>query len=482
MIRGVCVVLILAASLAGCVEDGADDRDPPTAPADDNRVSRYGGPSAGLTNDAVANLTTQSVLTGFQGGEPTIGVLPSGVIFMQAWGDTIRSADGGETWESVYEYTYEALGATYPSGDPMLWVDDETDRVYWNHLRPHAAGYPATNELRLRCTSIGWSQDEGGTWERNDRACGANGVDFQKLSGGPPGPEPNPLAGVEYPSVLYLCYNKQLPALGTYDPHCSVSYDGGATWPVENRALTADTDDGLPYVGGSAGWPSVAPDGTVYLAGTTRLAVSSDSGLSWRAIEGPPDMETWDIEFTADGTMYALGTRTDEAHLARSVDGGATWDGPWRVAPPDVMYTIHLFSALEAADEGRIAVAFVGTTDAVENHNDAPDETQWHLHLVVSEDAHEAEPSFTSMRATDDPVQIGSICLGRAGGCGGAEDRNLLDFIHADTGPNGTFYVAYADGCTDQCAADPDAATPDDSRDDATAMAWLEGWSLRDAQ
>ncbi len=499
----VCVLMITT-GLAGCLGDDADPVDenqgslspsnassqPAEAP-DGNATTS--GPTANQTGaDATErgrgdenNLTAHTVFTGFQGGEPTIGLLPPGTIFVQAMDDTIRSTDRGKTWESVYEYSFETVTGTVGTGDPMLWTDPATERVYWNHLRLDMTGVAcvpftgcAPNTL---CTAIGWSDDAGESWERNDRACVTNGADFQKLGGGPPGPEPNPMAGVGHPTVLYLCYNSGDQGVDTAGVQCATSYDGGQTWPVEGQLSACSRVLGGPLNCGSlSGRPVVAQDGTAYVPMGFTIGVSTDSGLTWLHVSAPEMGENgWrsvrELAATPDGTLYAIGTSADRvAFLARSSDGGNSWDGPWRVSPPDFNHTIFFFSALEAGDDGRVAVALLGTSASIDNHRDAPDDTRWHLHIVVSEDADTEEPTFRHVRATEDPVQVGSICLG--GGCG--EDRNLLDFIDAAVAPDGTFYVSYTDGCTGECATMEDPS-PEDSRDSATAVAWLEGWRLR---
>lgn len=425
------------------------------------------GDEATLVPADPEEVTARTVPTGFQGGEPSIGSLPSGSLFVQAFDHTLRSPDGGRTWESVYNYTIDTVQGSYGTFDPMLWTDPATERVYWNHLAPDPA---VAGGL---CSAIGWSGDGGETWDRNDRACGTGGVDFQKLAGGPPGPDTNPAAGRQHPTVLYLCYNKQRPSTGqvpaprTYDTHCSVSYDGGRTWPVESRTLDC------PGCGGGAGRPTVAPDGTVYVPLGGQLAVSRDSGLTWTTIG---DLPLWarQIAFTPDGTMYVLGTSNGVAHVARSPDGGQTWAGPWRASPKSVETTA--FEAFATGDDGRLAVAAVGTNHSLADPVDAPDDARWHLHVTFADDADTDAPTFHALQATQDPVQVGPLCT--RGACSDTGARNLLDFIDAAAGPNGTFYVSYADGCTGECATteDPD---PEDSRDSAASVAWLAGWTLR---
>jgi hypothetical protein len=68
------------------------------------------------------------------------------------------------------------------------------------------------------------------------------------------------------------------------------------------------------------------------------------------------------------------------------------------------------------------------------------------------------------MRISPDPVQIGSICL-NSGDCRdiGGSNRNLLDFNDLHIDRDGRVYIAFADGCTGDCAVGNNS-TPEDSR------------------
>lgn len=427
------------------------------APATGLNLSEPGGPAPHVTD--ATDLSPRTAHTGVSGPEPTIGVLPSGTVFVQAFQNTLRSSDG-RAWSSVYNYSFETATGTEGTRDPMLWVDPSTERVYWSHMRSNRLG--VYTQPDLRCTAIGWSEDAGESWERNDDACGFPVVDFQKLGGGPPGPEPNPLAGGQHPTVLYLCYQK--PALAYYASHCAVSYDGGETWPVESRVAGAGLGGGRPVA---------AADGTVFVPVEDGIGVSRDSGLTWEVREGPEGLWLKEVAFSPNGTLYALGVQDGVAHVARSPDRGGTWEGPWRVSPSAI--DTNAYYAMAVGEDGRVGVGMVGTNRSLRSPVDAPDDARWHLYLSVAEDADTSDPTFRAVRASDDLVQVGLICKNTS--CQDTGARNLLDFIDATAAPDGTFYVAWADGCTDECASMADPA-PEDSRDNEAAVAWLEGFRL----
>ena len=74
---------------------------------------------------------------------------------------------------------------------------------------------------------------------------------------------------------------------------------------------------------------------------------------------------------------------------------------------------------------------------------------------------------------TDDPVQMGSICL-NSGDCRdiGGSNRNLLDFNDLHIDREGRVYVAFADGCTGSCATNNNSSA-EDSRDGRGSVYYL---------
>jgi hypothetical protein len=153
--------------------------------------------------------------------------------------------------------------------------------------------------------------------------------------------------------------------------------------------------------------------------------------------------------------------------LARSPDLGLTWDGPWRVSPPHIMSTI--FQVVAAHEDGRVAMAFLGTDDSSSEPSFAGNETRWHLYIATTENGLEETPTVDVVQVTSekDPVQTG--CVWEYGGA--MPCRNMLDFMDAAVHPDGTFHVAFTKGCSAGC-------TEPDDKSSVTAVAWLEDWSL----
>lgn len=391
------------------------------------------------------------------GAEPNIGVTSSGAIFITAFDYVMRSTDGGDTWEAVYEF-----GAIHPpagprdpirDSDPMLWVDPDTDRIFAPMMWPP-----------LVCSQAAYSDDDGATWYDRPFGCGLPGIDHQKLATGPyVAGSALPRTG-DYPNVVYFCYNAAGPALTVGgSTRCAMSTDGGETFPVDNEASA--------NCGGINGHPATAPDGTVYVplgfnCGTPHVAVSEDNGMTWDERQlhvgglGNAELDP-EVAVTPDGTAYYFwrGAGDHRMYVVRSTDQFATVSRPVMVSPPDVLST--RFAAMSAGDDGTLAFAYLGTRDSPGAPGDAYDDARWHLFTTFTRDATADQPTFVTVQVTpeDDPVQLGYMW--ESGG--GDPARNLLDFIDSVIGPDGRFHVAFTDGCTEDCAGNA-TATKAESR------------------
>lgn len=372
--------------------------------------------------------------TGTHGVEVTLGISSKGVIFFGGWDRIGRSYDGGATWDSVLP---GPLGSVTAS-DRVLTVDRTTDRVY-------------VDDGHFACTTLAWSDDLGETWTENPAAaCFGGFPDHQKIAVGKRTTLPDPTGA--YPNVVYICSNALSHA------QCAASPDGGFTWTPSVPT---------PGVGcGLQGVPVASPDGTLYqprFCSNEQVFVeySADNGLTWEtstvvAGAGSVTGSVPDLDFTPDGTGYVLWTRADwRPYLARSGDGGRTWGQPLPVAPE--VRTVA-FPVVAAGDDGRLGIAFYGTTDSPPgwdgNPGSAPDSVSWHLYAGTVTDAGSAHPTVRVVRVTDHPVQIG--CLSKLAGCVGP---NVADYIDAEVSPSGRLAVAYVDGCPPGCTTRAQSTT-----------------------
>ena len=400
---------------------------------------------------------------GETGKEPSIGITSSGCMFFIAMEKPMRSCDYGATWENTADITQAPF-----TSDPYGWVDPVTDRIFNIHM------------MGLATTWIGWSDNDGESWLGNPYDSGPIPLnDHIKLGSGPwtdSGYGGFGQLSPFYSEAVYFCYNK---LAGIF---CYTSYDGGATFPTGGQIYGLATGDG-----GLHGAITTAPDGTVYLTprvATPAVILSKDNGLTWDTREMGQDTSTpnprknSEVATDSESNAYHIWTGADQGiYMARSTDSGDTWDSESiRISPAEVISTT--FPQTDAGDPGRIAITYLGsengsllnTTDIDGNNwngngHYAPNGVHYHLYVTYSLNALDENPIFHTRRVTDDPVQVGAMCL-NSGDCRsdqGGSNRNLLDFndLHIDL--EGRVYIAFADGCIDACASSPDPQ-PADSR------------------
>ncbi len=443
MVRGPWVLLLVVPVFAGCIEGEGD-----LATADDVESPRITIPGL-VAHDANGSLLPSAdwdalrlrvAPTGFNGGEPTIGVTSDGTIFAVGGGaDIIRSTDHGRTWDIVAD----PVKGPKRSLDPWIWVDPLTDRVY-------------NAPLYVVCTWAAWTDDKGRTWDFNPlTGCGPPAHDHQKLTTGPPSPG---VTTSGYPDVVYYSYNS-FREEGTW---ISTSVDGGKTYTIGQAVHPSDCHSGV------AGGVAVAPDGTAYSPKPSctgvNVAVSYDSGQTWKVtgrlnqrgvIE---DLATNpDIAIDAAGNAYLVYQGGDlRMYMSVSQDRGQTWSEPVVVSPPHVEATTYSVAA--AGAPGRVSIGYLGTTSDPAtwpevNPSAAPDDAVWHAWMTFSETALDPNPTFVSNQVTtdSDPAQIGCIWLR-----GGSVDcRNMLDFIEM-VQHDGHTYLVYSDGCN-KCSTAADS-------------------------
>jgi PKD repeat protein len=399
---------------------------------------------------------------GASGAEPSVGITSSGCIFFAAFEDVRRSCDAGASWSSVAGPLSSPV-----SFDPYLWVDPVTDRVFDVQM------------IYLACTWISFTDDDGASWVGNPMDCGTIPVnDHIKLGSGPWVGTEHPLnENPVYPRAVYFCMNKLVTV------ECCTSVDGGLTFTICRPAGS----------GGLHGAISTAPDGTVFVpprSETPSIHISRDNGVTWSTVtmpgaDTPEPRKNSEVAADVESNAYHTWVGADMGvRLASSTDVGRTWSASLRASPPEVISAT--FPQIDAGDPGRIAIAYLGSEDAHllgtpdidgdpwdGNPHTAPEGVRYHLYVTFSLDALAPEPAFVTVKATKDPVQVGSICIS-SGDCRdiGGSNRNLLDFNDLHIDREGRVHVAFADGCTGACADDHDPK-PGDSRDDAGTVAIL---------
>ena len=477
------VILMLTMSLAGCF---GNDKEPETSLEqeilDDPRIFVTDRTGASLEQSPI-EMTFQFSDVGETGKEPSIGITSSGCIFFIAMEKVMRSCDYGEAWEE----TQDPIQCSPTTSDPYGWVDPITDRIFNVQM------------IGLETSWICWSDDDGQSWLGNPHDSGTTPInDHIKLASGPwtsagYGVIGQFTSGPIYETAVYYCYNK---LAGIF---CFTSFDGGASFEAGGQIVGLATTNG-----GLHGAISTAPDGTVYVTPrveTPSVIVSKDNGFTWfertmgEDVGTPYPRKNSEISTDTASNAYHVWTGADEGvYMSRSTDSGETWEQESiRISPVEVISSV--FPQTDAGDPGRIAITYLGSENSeMLNQSDidgnpwdcnahyAPNNATYHLYITYSLNALDDEPVFHTYRVTDDPVQVGSICL-NSGDCRdiGGSNRNLLDFNDLHIDREGRVYVAFADGCTGDCATNNNS-TAADSRDGRGSVYYLaNGPSLIEA-
>ena len=137
--------------------------------------------------------------------------------------------------------------------------------------------------------------------------------------------------------------------------------------------------------------------------------------------------------------MSSATSNGSQAVVATTDNGGQTWQNTYDVGAVYGLKNIA-YPAAVAADAGRAAVAFYGTT-TTGNLSANGFRGIWHLYVAETFDG---GSHWTTTDATPNaPVQRGCIWTG-----GGANIcRNLLDFFDITVDREGRVEVGYVNGC-----------------------------------
>ena len=436
------------------------------------------GPKIGFQNyeapGTLVNVTSSSQgptaktveYLGHDAGEPSIGNnWKSGVTSYQSdlqtlfltFNDSCPSNGQAVTWVNRPAPTSQFIDS-----DPIGFTDRNTGRTFAGELT-----------LTSPTCKTSFTDDDGQTWTPAlGFGLGAS-VDHETIGGGPfhsPLTRPTNVTGL-YPDAVYYC--SQLPAAA-----CARSDDGGLTF---GPAVEVDpVADG--HCGGLHGHIKVAPDGTVYLPFNDcdhigSVIVSSDNGVTWMIQHVPgtvsefnsKDPNSSNLQDPAVGidnngrayfVMASMGNTdpvsgaalSSAAVVATTDDQGQTWQNIYDVGAVYGLKNIA-YPAAVAADAGRAAVAFYGTTTAGDESANGF-KGIWHLYVAETFDGGQ---HWTTTDATPNtPIQRGCIWMhGGANIC-----RNLLDFFDMTVDREGRVEVGYVNGCAGgNCAQAASTAT-----------------------
>jgi len=358
-------------------------------------------------------------------------------------------ADGNPTWTDVTPHDMAPINI-----DPMLVGDPDTGRVF-------AGG------LEGPCSSMVYTDDDGATWLPTINMCSGKSFDHQSIGLGPPaGAIPSP----EGTHVGYYCAQGGVIS-------CARSLDEGSTWlPFQDVPGSCGGFHGHIMVNPKDGFVIVPTSSCGQHAG---FISSKDGGLTWASNEVPGSAK-WTNGFDPaaqfsrpDGWLYYAMASEHGVYVGLSKDEGAHWEplgGGMGVAPSawldigqfhDPPVVSGVFTNVQAGDDDRVAVAFLGLeagpgadvgflrSNQIYQCDKRQEELVWHEYVALSYDAGQ---HWSVQRVSDDPVQVGgvydSVVNSTSGAC-----RNLLDFNDMDIDSHGRIHLGIADGCVDECAA-----------------------------
>ena len=384
------------------------------------------GPAEALSGTPTfTNLAAPSTLSGSNSaGEPSLGVNGSTNAMMYMSGTStykvVVNAAGQATWSDVTPPTSVA------NLDPILATDRQTGRTF-------AGG------LAGECSSLSYSDNDGGSWTQMGNAC-SGVLDHESIGSGPwHGAAP---LGSTYSRAVYYCAQNGNDA-------CVTSSNGGLTFGAPVLVNGA--------CGSLHGHVKVSADGTAYLpnahcGGLAGGGITTDNGSTWNSYTIPGSSEPANgfdpsVATTPDNTVYeAWQGGNNHPMVASSRNHGTSWTAPVDLGttmnPPIVTST---FQAVTAGDNGRVAVAYLGSTTGGDPFA-ASWPGVWDLYVSYTYDG---GATWTTVKATTDPVQRGWMC---ASGTTCGSGRNLLDFMDANVLKDGRVVVGYADGCINACA------------------------------
>lgn len=369
--------------------------------------------------------------------EPTLGVnWNTGNVMFQNFAKTLRVVFDDNFTPPRADWQNVKPPLSIINVDPILFTDATKGRTF-------AGG------LDGECSILMYSDDDGQSWNPMANPCSSPSFDHQTIGSGP-WKEPRP-ASARWDHAVYYCSQASVV-------QCARSDDGGITFGAGVPVTCGFVNPGLH------GSVHVSADGNVYLPfknGQNQICVarSQDNGVTWTALKMPgsvspsngfdPDVATTPSNWLYVGYPSGAAGGTSSVHVALSKNPSAA-SPTWTVSPDlgaSFGLKVTTFHEMVAGDDERAAIAFLGTNSGTVSNafTSASFTGVWHLYVAYTYDA---GATWTTIRASDDPVQRG--CIWDGGGSNAC--RNLLDFMDATVDEKGRVLVGFADGCMNACA------------------------------
>jgi hypothetical protein len=351
--------------------------------------------------------------------------------------------------------------------DPILFTDGDVGRTFVSQLT-------GVDSLSA------YTDDDGASYTPSQGGGIPSGVDHQSIGAGPYNPAGVPPMGTVYADAVYYCSQDVVTAF------CARSDTGGLNYGPGVPAYSFD------QCGGLHGHIRVAPSGLVMLpdqncdkqldpgAGANQAAngghfpfqavvTSANNGNpgSW-VVQTIPDSHASlrsDPSVAADKSNRVyygyedavvsssgeqVGGLSKVAVASPDSSGTLTWSPSVDIGSILGVKNVQ-FPEVIAGDNGRAAVAFLGSTTTGDPES-VSFTGHWDLYVAITTDAG-ASWSVSDLTPTD-PVERGCTFLGgiSATECPNPAKRNLYDFMDISYDKDGRVVVGYADGCIAACA------------------------------
>jgi hypothetical protein len=321
-------------------------------------------------------------------------------------GNIARTVNEGGTWQFVPMATESANGRG--GGDPQLWLDPLTGRVFFTEIGSPFGFPPFPNPaafLGLCQTELNYTDDSGQTWTTNyPLGFGCPAFDFPHLFTGPPTFAADQAALSQpgaYPDVVYICKSSHLPPTPR---QCWKSLDSGHTFTEIGGSPTAD-------VAGTMGASTADIHGLLYGMANGDLNISPDEGIIWNSEPVPAGFSSSQPAVDRDGNVYLAAVVNKLPEVTYSTDQGKTWSTPIAVEMPGVLQVHKPVIAVPALGApGRVAVAYIGNSETSEK----PVPQTWtcavpalpcglvdgvyHGYITTTKNIFAANPVFTSVQ------------------------------------------------------------------------------------
>ncbi len=466
---GTTLVLLLATVLAGCASDSPTDtgddptkNPPPVALPPKGAATATGGSNGSMLQLPVNEIPVSSMhYLGFSTFEPTIAADANGCLYYTSFEFTgtriVMSCDQAQTWTDIGPDNAAGTHCFPNSNDPFVHVDYDTGRVFSSDLH-----YLITSTLH-------YTDDQGATWMCNVLGAGVPpGVhDHQSIITA----KPRLVETVGYENVVYYCINR------VGDSSCATSLTGGlgfgpmvTVFPgVAPRGGATSPLDNL--CGGLTGHAASDNEGRVFFprsfCGSAQVGITEDDGLTWTqvVIDETVGVQQHEVRIASDeaGNVYAFWIGADYLpYLAVSNDNGFNWGKPIMVGPSTAFGAGR--PAIDATADGSVVIAYIGY-ESEAGRDEAPQAMEWNAYMGVIYNAADPDPTIFTVKAKDEPIDVGRDCSrDRCGGIG--------DFIDVTIDPEGRPWAAHSD----QCAGEDNSCSNNAA---AFTQTLLQGRSLR---